>query len=121
MASGLKYILLFVLSFVMNPEALCFDGTKSSGEVIITNAEDNSLSVEKDYVEKMPVFPFNDMLLVKDDTSLSKSRLHSHNLFDYDSHKHILCDSRFQLKNPTTDDSIHSPDYYIYTLEKIII
>jgi hypothetical protein len=105
----------------VNSEAFCSDAKISSDESIITCMKDNSMAGKKDFVDNTPVFPFYDMLLIKDDSHLSKSGLFTYFLLNYDSYKHILHSRKYQPKNPATDHYIYSLDYYIYTLEKIVI
>jgi hypothetical protein len=88
----------------------------------MTCTDDADISYAKsDYVENTPVFPFNDMLIVKDDSDLFKFRLHTHFLFNYNCRKYMSHSRKCRPKKPVEDHNIHSPDYYIYTLEKIII
>jgi hypothetical protein len=124
MALGLKYFLITVFLLALHLEADGSNGGIFSGEAVVMSCLDDAgdRCGKEDFVKDTPVFPFNDMLIVKDDTALLKFRLHTHFLFDYDSRRYASHSCKLHLKNPdTTNDIIHSADYYIYTLEKIVI
>lgn len=120
MTSGLKYFLIILFSFPVNSEAFCFDAQPSSGEPVITCIEGNIFAGKMDSADNAPVFPYYD-LLVKDDSHLSTSKLHTCFLLNYDSRKYLLNNIKYQLKNPTVNNYTPSPDYYLYMLEKIVI
>jgi hypothetical protein len=118
----LRYLLIAVFLFPIHSEVFCSDGEIFPGQFFITCTDDADLPYAKgDYVENTPVFPFNDMLIVKDDSDLFKFRLHTHFLFNYNCRKYRSHSCKRCLKNTVEDHNIHSPDYYIYALEKIII
>jgi hypothetical protein len=122
MTSGLKYFLIILFSFPVNLEAFCFDAQLSSGgEPVITCIEGNIFAGKMDFADNAPVFPYYDMLLVKDDSHLSTSKLYTYFLLNYDSRKYLLNNIKYQLKNPTVNNYTPSPDYYLYMLEKIVI
>ncbi|MDR1115071.1 MAG: hypothetical protein LBL33_02770 [Tannerella sp.] len=118
-----KYFLAVFFLLSVFSEAFCSDGKISSGKFVIMCIDDSDVAYGKgDFIGDSPVIPFNEMLSVKDDSELFKFRLHTHFLFNYDSHRYIYHSGKLYPKNPdTTGDNIHSTDYYIYTLEKIVI
>ncbi|MDR1525271.1 MAG: hypothetical protein LBS79_08495 [Tannerella sp.] len=124
MVSGLKYFLIAAFLLTVCTEVYGSDGREiSSGGLFITCIDDTGDRDGKgDFVKDSPVFPFNDMLIVKEDSERFKFRLHTHFLFNHDSHRHVFHSCKLHLGNSDTKgDNIHSTDYYIYTLEKIVI
>ncbi|MDR1381283.1 MAG: hypothetical protein LBJ47_07370 [Tannerella sp.] len=122
MAKGLMYLLIAAFLLLTHSEAFGSDGKLSSGEFFTVCTDDADIPCANGgFVENTPVFPFNDMLIAKDDSDLFKIRLHTHFLFNHNCHRHVYHSCRFCPKKPAKDSNIHSPDYYIYTLEKIVI
>jgi len=121
MASELKYLLIIVFSFLVNSEVFCSDVQLLSDEPVVTCIEDHSDTGETDFTDDDPAFSYYDMMLVKDDSQLSKSRLFTCFLLHYDSRESILNRTNYQLKKPAANHYIPSPDYYVYALGKIVV
>ncbi|MDR0393675.1 MAG: hypothetical protein LBH77_00805 [Tannerella sp.] len=118
----MKYFLIITISLLVNLEAFCCDTKISSDEpAVITCANEHvSAAGQTDLVDNTPAFLFYDMLLAKEDSYPSKAGIFVYFSGNCDRGKHILSGRKYRPDNPA-GHYIYPPDYYLYTLEKIVI
>ena len=116
--SGLKCIWIVLFCSLFYTDAY---GAVEKAELSewLTCIDEYSFSGNEKITASTSIPLFNDMIIANDDYHSVKSKMYTHKLFNCSDNKRIYY-SGICFCEPA-DVNRHSLDYYIYTLEKIII
>lgn len=116
--SGLKCILIVLFCSLFCTDADGAVGKAVSPEWLIC-MDMRCASDDEKITSDTPHPLCNKMIIVENDYQSVKSKIHAHKLFNYSSSRRIYYKAFGWCE--AVDVNLHPLDYYIYTLEKIVI